>query len=444
MAFPGMAAKVKEGGSVRMCDLGGMEGGFATGRLLIKDIGFLVGFGTHPPGRLAGQEMLRLPVLEDAWLAVEDGRVLDGGSMRDFPGIADWNGLEVVEASGRCVLPAWVDSHTHLVHAASREGEFVDRIRGLSYQEIAARGGGILNSAKALGAMSEDELFEVSLARMERLMRMGTGAIEIKSGYGLDLESELKMLRVARRLGALDRIPVRTTFLGCHAVPAGWSDAMAYTRHMVKEVLPAVVEEGLADHVDIFCEEGYFGLEETRLLLEQAQMRGLPAKVHVNQFKASGGVALCVAMGALSADHLEVLRAEDVAELATGSTIPVALPLCSLFLDLPYTQGRTLVDAGCALAIATDFNPGSAPSGNMHLAAALGCLRMGLEPIEAISAATANGAAALRLENAVGGLGLGQEASLIITRPLRSVEEALYAFGDPLADRVLLRGHWVD
>lgn len=427
-----------------MCDLGPMEGGFASGRLLIKDIGFLVGFGEEAPGRLAGQDMLRLPVTEDAWLAVEDGRVLDGGSMRDFPGIADWNGLEVVEAAGRCVLPAWVDSHTHLVHAASREGEFVDRIRGLSYQEIAARGGGILNSAKALGAMSEDDLFEVSLARMERLMRMGTGAIEIKSGYGLDLDSELKMLRVARRLGALERIPVKTTFLGCHAVPSGWEDAMAYTRHMVKEVLPAVVAEGLADHVDIFCEEGYFGLDETRLLLEQAQMRGLPAKVHVNQFKASGGVALCVEMGALSVDHLEVMGAEDVAELATGHTIPVALPLCSLFLDLPFTQGRTLVDAGCALAIATDFNPGSAPSGNMHLAAALGCLRMGLEPIEAISAATANGAAALRLEDAVGGLGVGQEASLIITRPLRSVEEALYAFGDPLADRVLLRGHWVD
>jgi len=253
----------------------------------------------------------------------------------------------------------------------------------------------------------------------------------------------LKMLRVARRLGALDRIPVKTTFLGCHAVPEGWGDAMAYTRHMVDEVLPAVMAEGLADHVDIFCEHGYFGLEETRLLLEQARLRGLPAKVHVNQFTAGGGVALCAEFEALSVDHLEVLDTEDVAELSASNTIPVALPLCSLFLDLPYTPGRTLVDAGCPLAIATDFNPGSAPSGNMHLAASLGCIRMGLEPREALAAATVNGAAALGLESEVGGLAIGQEASLIVTRTLRSVEEALYAFGDPLADRVLLRGHWV-
>lgn len=420
-----------------------MESGFARGRLLIKDIGHLVGFGTATSGPLKGADMRQFPVVEDAWLAIEDGRVIDGGAMAEFPGITDWNGLEVVEASGRLVLPSWVDSHTHLVHAASREREFVDRIRGLSYQEIAARGGGILNSARALRDMSEDALFDVSLERMERLMRMGTGAIEIKSGYGLDLESELKMLRVARRLSALDRIPVKTTFLGCHAVPEGWSDAMAYTRHMVEEVLPAVTEENLADHVDIFCEDGYFGLEETRLLLEQARLRGLPAKVHVNQFTAGGGVALCVEMGALSVDHLEVLEAEDVAELASSETMPVALPLCSLFLDLPYTPGRTLVDAGCALAIATDFNPGSAPSGNLHLAASLGCLRMGLEPIEALAAATVNGAAALGLSDQVGGLAVGQEASLIVTRPLRSLDEALYAFGAPLADRVLARGHWV-
>ena len=426
-----------------MSDLVAMETGFATGRLLIKDIGHLVGFGTEPSGRLEGGEMRRIPVMEDAWLAIEDGRILDGGRMADFPGITDWNGLEVIEADGRVVLPAWVDSHTHLVHAASREGEFVDRIRGLSYQEIAERGGGILNSAKTLRSMSEDDLYAVSIERMERLMRMGTGAIEIKSGYGLDMESELKMLRVARRLGVLDRIPVKTTFLGCHAVPEGWADAMAYTRHMVDEVLPAVMAEGLADHVDIFCEQGYFGLEETRLLLEQARLRGLPAKVHVNQFTAGGGVALCAEFDALSVDHLEVLDTEDVAELSASNTIPVALPLCSLFLDLPYTPGRTLVDAGCPLAIATDFNPGSAPSGNMHLAASLGCIRMGLEPREALAAATVNGAAALGLEGEVGGLAIGQEASLIVTRPLRNVEEALYAFGDPLADRVLLRGHWV-
>ena len=426
-----------------MCDLVTMETGFASGRLLIKDIGTLVGFGQAPTGRLAGPDMRRMPVLEDAWLAIEDGRIMDGGAMADFPGIADWSGLEVVDADGRCVLPAWVDSHTHLVHAASREGEFVDRIRGLSYQEIAARGGGILNSARVLREMEEEVLFDRSLERMERLMRMGTGALEIKSGYGLDMESEMKMLRVARRLGERGHIPVKTTFLGCHAVPDGFEDAMAYTRHMVDEVLPAVAAEGLADHVDIFCEKGYFGLEETRLLLEAGSRMGLPAKVHVNQFTAMGGVGLCVEHGALSVDHLEVVEAGDVADLASSDTIPVALPLCSLFLDLPYTPGRTLVDAGCALAIATDFNPGSAPSGNLHLAASLGCMRMGLEPMEALAAATVNGAAALGLDQEVGGLAVGQEASLILTRPLASVNEALYAFGDPLPERVLLRGHWV-
>ena len=309
-----------------MCDLVTMETGFAQGRLLIKDIGHLVGFGETPLNRLLGQDMRRMPVLENAWLAVEDGRVMDGGSMADFPGIADWSGLEVVDANGRCVLPSWVDSHSHLVHAAPRAGEWVDRIRGLSYQEIAARGGGILNSARALREMEEEALFDRSLKRMMRLMRMGTGAVEIKSGYGLDMASEMKMLRVARRLGELGHIPVKTTFLGCHAVPEGFADTMAYTRHMLDEVLPAVAAEGLADHVDIFCESGYFGLEETRMLLEAGDKWGLPAKVHVNQFTAMGGVGLCVEHGALSVDHLEVLEADDVAELASGATIPVALP----------------------------------------------------------------------------------------------------------------------
>ena len=426
-----------------MYDLVAMDTGFAQGRLLIKDIGHLVGFGEAPLDRLAGPDMRQMPVLDDAWLAAEDGRIIGGGSMRDFPGIVDWSGLEVVDAGGRCVLPAWVDSHTHLVHAASREGEFVDRIRGLSYQEIAARGGGILNSARVLREMEEEALYDRSLERLHRLMRMGTGALEIKSGYGLDLASEMKMLRVARRLGDLGHIPVKTTFLGCHAVPDGHDGVAEYTTYMLDEVLPAIAAEGLADHVDIFCEQGYFGLEETRRLLEVGARHGLPAKVHVNQFTAMGGVALCVEHDALSVDHLEVLEAGDVAELATASTIPVALPLCSLFLDLPYTPGRTLVDAGCALAIATDFNPGSAPSGNMHLAAAMGCLRMGLEPMEALAAATVNGAAALQLQQHVGGLAVGQEASLMLTRPLSSVDEALYAFGDPLPERVLLRGHWV-
>ena len=315
--------------------------------------------------------------------------------------------------------------------------EFVDRIRGLSYQEIAARGGGILNSARALRDMSEDALFDVSLERMERLMRMGTGAMEIKSGYGLDLESELKMLRVARRLGALDRIPVKTTFLGCHAVPEGWSDAMAYTRHMVEEVLPAVTEENLADHVDIFCEDGYFGLEETRLLLEQARLRGLLAKVHVNQFTAGGGVALCVEMGALSVDHLEVLEDQDVAELASSETMPVSLPLCSLFLDLPYTPGRTLVDAGWA-SRQTSIRSIGQPIWR-RLWAVSGWGRADRSPRGGVD----NGAAALGLSDKVGGLAGWAGGQPHGHAPTAFGGRGALCLWGPLADRVLARGHWV-
>ena len=290
--------------------------------------------------RLAGAEMRQMPVLEDAWLAVEDGRIIDGGSMRDFPGIVDWSGLEVVDAAGRCVLPAWVDSHTHLVHAASREGEFVDRIRGLSYQEIAARGGGILNSARVLREMEEEALFERSLERLHRLMRMGTGAIEVKSGYGLDLDSEMKMLRVARRLGDLGHIPVKTTFLGCHAVPDGHDGVAEYTTYMLDEVLPAIAAEGLADHVDIFCEQGYFGLEETRRLLEAGARYGLPAKVHVNQFTAMGGVACVWSTVLCRSTTLKCWR------LAMSLNWPwpahPGLAAVLAVLDLPYTPGRTL------------------------------------------------------------------------------------------------------
>ena len=361
-----------------MCDLVTMETGFASGRLLIKDIGTLVGFGQAPTGRLAGPDMRRMPVLEDAWLAIEDGRVMDGGAMADFPGIADWSGLEVVDANGRCVLPAWVDSHTHLVHAASRESEFVDRIRGLSYQEIAARGGGILNSARVLREMEEEVLFDRSLERMERLMRMGTGALEIESGYGLDMESEMKMLRVARRLGERGHIPVKTTFLGCHAVPDGFGMPWPTRATWSMKSCPPWRRKDSPITWTFSVRRGISAWRRPVCSLKRGAAWGCRPRC-MSKFTAMGGVGLCVEHEALSVDHLEVVEAGDVADLASGDTIPVALPLCSLFLDLPYTPGRTLVDAGCALAIATDFNPGSAPSGNLHLAASLGCMRMGLE-----------------------------------------------------------------
>lgn len=419
----------------------------ASSTVILRDIDFLVGAFARAPRVLKGGEMLDFPVLQDAWLHIERGEVVAFGRMEDFaavfPSIDD--AVEIVSCSGRIVHPGYCDSHTHMVYAAGRYGEYVDRVRGLTYEEIAQRGGGILNSAAKLRLMPEDDLFDAAMQRVERAVAGGVVAMEIKSGYGLDLESELKMLRVIARVKAADVMPIRSTFLGCHAVPPEFSNAAAYTDFVIREMLPAVAAEGLADYVDIFCEKGYFELAQTRQLIQAGRDLGLPSKVHVNQFNAMGGVALCVEMGARSVDHLEVLNAEDLAALsaAGGDTIPVALPLCSLFLDLPYTPARSLVDAALPVAIATDHNPGSAPCLNMHLAAAMGSLRMGLLPIESLAASTLNGAAAMDLSQQVGHLSPGAEASLVITRPLNSVDEMMYAFGDPVVDEVMLRGRWV-
>ncbi|MDG2425173.1 MAG: imidazolonepropionase [Flavobacteriales bacterium] len=419
----------------------------ASSTVILRDIDFLVGAFARAPRVLKGGEMLDFPVLQDAWLHIESGEVVAFGRMEDFaevfPSIDD--AVELVSCSGRIVHPGYCDSHTHMVYAAGRYGEYVDRVRGLTYEKIAQRGGGILNSAAKLRLMPEDDLFDAAMQRVERAVAGGVVAMEIKSGYGLDLESELKMLRVIARVKAADVMPIRSTFLGCHAVPPEFDNASTYTDFVTREMLPAVAAEGLADYVDIFCEKGYFELPQTRQLIQAGRDLGLPSKVHVNQFNAMGGVALCVEMGARSVDHLEVLNAEDLAALsaAGGDTIPVALPLCSLFLDLPYTPARSLVDAALPVAIATDHNPGSAPCLNMHLAAALGCLRMGLLPIESLAASTLNGAAAMDVSQQVGHLSPGAEASLVITRPLNSVDEMMYAFGDPVVDEVMLRGRWV-
>jgi imidazolonepropionase len=416
--------------------------------ILIKDISILVGAYRKAPEILAGDAMRKFPVLKDAWLLIRDGKIADFGEMKDYPRIFSSlpDAGEVVTCGPRIVHPGYCDSHTHMVYAAGREAEYVDRVRGLTYEEIAQRGGGILNSAAKLADMPEDDLFHHAMERIGRAAANGgVCAMEIKSGYGLSLESELKMLRVIARIKAANLMPIRSTFLGCHAVPPAFRDAAAYTDHVIKEMLPAVVAEGLADYVDVFCEKGYFELDQSRRVIRAGKALGLAAKVHVNQFNALGGVAMCVDEGARSVDHLEVMTAEDVAALsaAGGATIPVALPLCSLFLDLPYTPARTLVDAGLPLAIATDHNPGSAPCLNMHLAAAMGSLRMGLLPIESLAAATLNGAAAMDFSGQVGHLSPGAEASLVITRPLSSVDEMMYAFGDPVVDEVMIRGHWL-
>lgn len=415
--------------------------------ILIKDIRGLVGAWAQPPAHLAGEAMAGLPVLENAWVAIDDGVIVDWGEMSDFPGILDWRDLEVADASGRFVWPAWCDSHTHLVFAHDRAGEFLDRIEGLSYHEIAAKGGGILNSAKALQSASERDLVTAASNRLQAVQRTGTGAIEIKSGYGLSSDAELKMLRVIRSLAERSEIPIRSTFLAAHAVPEGMT-AASWTAHALADILPVVQQENLADFIDVFCEEGYFGLQETAAVLEAGVAAGLPAKIHVNQFVAMGGVPLAVQFGALSVDHLEVLGEGDLSALASafasGQIIfPTALPGCSHFLGIPYTPARELIDAGLPLALASDFNPGSAPSGNMTLAVQLAIVKMRLRPLEAIAAATLNGAAAMGLSDVAGAIATGRPANLILSKPMDNLVEIGYRFGEDPVENVLINGRWM-
>ncbi|MFM7309685.1 MAG: imidazolonepropionase [Flavobacteriales bacterium] len=409
------------------------------GKMLIKNAKALLGVREDAVSFVAGSAMKNLPRIEDGWLAIEDGCIVDFGDMASWPGISDWRDLEIIDASGRFVLPAWCDSHTHIVYAGSRVSEFVDRIHGLSYEEIAARGGGILNSADRLRKASEQELIESALYRLDTVRQSGTCAIEIKSGYGLDLESELKMLRVIQQLKSRQPLAIRATFLGAHAVPrefAGKPDQ--YLNLIIDEMLPAIATERLADYIDIFCEVNYFNVDHTHRLLEAASKFGLQAKTHVNQFNAIGGVAASVQHGARSVDHLEVLNEDDLEALAGSQTMPVALPGCSLFIQIPYTPAREIIDRGLPLALATDFNPGSAPSGNMNLVNSLACMRMRMTPEEVIHASTQNGAYAMGLENEYGSIERGKQAALIITRQLESVGEMMYSFGQSPIERMIL------
>lgn len=416
-------------------------GRVSTMKLLVKNIKFLIGAEEQSPSQRAGTEMDALPILDNAWMAVEDGRVADFGQMADWPGISDWRDLEVLDADGGLVMPTWCDAHTHTVFAATRETEFEDRIRGLSYEEIAQRGGGILNSARRLREMPEDQLYESAFERLNEMMRMGTGAAEIKSGYGLTLESELKMLRVIRKLKETHPVLVKSTFLAAHAIPPEFEGKReAYVTEIIDKWLPQVANEGLADFMDVFCERGYFTLEDTERLLEAGQKFGLPGKPHVNQFSSIGGVGAGVRHGALSVDHLEELTAEDLEALKGSSTMPVALPGCSFFLRIPYTPGRQIIDAGLPLALATDFNPGSSPSANMNLVVSLACIHMRLTPREAISASTINGAYAMQAEKELGSLTPGKRASFILTRPVSSPSVLPYFFGHSMIDSVFLAG----
>jgi len=406
--------------------------------LLITNIKELLQVRDTPTDKLSGSEMATLPTLNNAWLLMQNDTITGYGTMETCP--ADFSG-EIIDATGKTVLPTWCDSHTHLVYAGNREQEFVDRINGLSYKEIANRGGGILNSAKRLNETHEDELYEQSRKRLEEVMQLGTGAIEIKSGYGLTVEGELKMLRVIKRLRENYPVAIKATFLGAHAFPTEYKENhTAYIDLIINEMLPAIASEGLADYIDAFCETGYFSVAETERIMEAGKQYGLEAKIHVNQFTAIDGIAACVKHNALSVDHLEIVTDDDIEALKESRTMPVALPTCSFFISIPYTPARQLLNAGLPLALATDYNPGTTPSGNMNLVVATACIKMKMTPEEAINAATINGAYAMGLSQTHGSITKGKAASVIITKPLNSYYELPYAFGSNLIDTVILNG----
>ncbi len=404
--------------------------------VLFRNIRGLYGIREAGIKKVSGKEMASFPGIENAWLLARDGRIADYGPMDCCPETTG----ETIDLRERFLLPAFVDSHTHIIYAGTREGEFKDRIKGLSYEEIAARGGGILNSARKLRESSEAQLLEAALRRVNEVIRLGTGALEIKSGYGLSVEAELKMLRVARKIAELTPIPVRSTFLGAHAVPGEFrKDRKAYMKLIIDEMLPRVAEEKLADYVDVFCEKNYFTPDESRQLFEAARQYGLKPKVHVNQFNSIGGLQAALEYNALSADHLEVLTDEDLESLAGHpDTMPVALPGCSFFLGIPYTPARKIIDAGLALAIASDYNPGSAPSGNISFLLSLACIRMKLLPEEALNAVTLNAAYALELEDELGSITRGKRAQFIITKAIPSLSYIPYHFAHNHIENVVI------
>jgi len=388
--------------------------------------------------KVSGKDMKVLPTLKNAYVLIEDDTIIDYGIMDD---LIKFDADEVIDAEGKIVLPAWCDSHTHIVYAGHREQEFVDRINGLSYEEIANRGGGILNSAATLNNTSESYLYKQSIKRVKEVMKLGTGALEIKSGYGLTIEAELKMLRVIKRIKQKFPIKVKATFLGAHALPSLYKNNKEdYLDLVINEMIPRVAEEKLANYIDVFCEKGYFSLEDTERILIAGKKYNLIPKIHVNQFNAFGGVALGVKHNALSVDHLEELNDEDILALQNSVTIPVALPSCSYFLSIPYTPARRLIDAGLPLALATDYNPGSTPSGNMNFVVSTACIKMKMTPEEAINAATINGAYAMGISNNYGSITKGKKANLIITKIVPSYNYLPYAFGDNHIDSVIING----
>ena len=404
---------------------------------------------------LRGNDLANLPIIDNAYLVIEDGLIKDFGEMcalesrNEQLGIRNWelvskneqNGIDFIDANGSTILPTYCDSHTHIVFAASRESEFVDKIKGLSYADIAAKGGGILNSANKLANTSEEDLFDMAYTRLQQLIKLGTGAVEIKSGYGLSVDAELKMLRVIKALKQKSSIPIKATFLGAHAFPVAYKEnKQAYIDLILNEMLPQIAKENLADYIDAFCEEGFFNVTQTETICKAGIDAGLKVKIHANQLSLSGGVQLGIKLNALSVDHLEVMDDETITALANSNTIGTLLPTAAFFLRMDYQPARKLIDAGCAIALATDYNPGSSPSGNMNFVNAISCIQMKMLPEEVINASTINGAYAMEVEKELGSIMIGKKANLIFTKPLPSLAYMPYSFGSNLIDKVMING----
>ena len=389
---------------------------------------------------LRGKELSVLPSIENAYLVTENGLIAEYGNMNEIQN-SKFKIQNKIDATGKFILPCWCDSHTHLVFAASREEEFVDKIKGTSYEEIASKGGGILNSAKKLNTMSEDELFDLSWKRLNDVIKLGTGAIEIKSGYGLSVEGELKMLRIIKKLKERSPIPIRSTFLGAHTYPLEYKENhQGYIDLIVNEMLPVIAKVKLADYIDVFCETGFFSPEETENICKAGMRYGLRSKIHANQLNFSMGVETGIKLGAISVDHLETVNGDIIDKLSKSNTIGTLLPTAAFFLRMPFQPARQIIDAGCAVALASDYNPGSSPSGNMNLVVAMSCIGMKMLPEEAINAATINGAFAIELQKDLGSITLGKKANLIFTQPIPSLTFMPYSFGSNLIDKVMING----
>jgi imidazolonepropionase len=409
--------------------------------LLVKNIGCIVGIDESGRTKVAGKEMADIGMLENAWLLTDGERIGSYGTMDTLP---HEEGHEVIDAKGGWLFPSFCDSHTHIVYAGSREQEFLDKINGLTYEEIAKRGGGILNSADRLHDTSEDELYRQAMERIDEIVAMGTGLVEIKSGYGLTLEDELKILRVIRRIKESAPLDVRATFLGAHAVGRAYKGRQSeYVEHVCNDMIPAVAKEGLADFVDVFCDKGFFTVEETAKIIETGARHGMRAKIHANELAISGGVEVGVEHKALSVDHLESMGNEQIETLRGGDTMPTMLPGCAFFLGIGYPPARKMIDAGLAVALASDYNPGTAPSGNMRFVASLASIKMKMTPAEALNAATLNSACAMGESKDFGSITRGKKANFYITRPLPSLAFLPYAHQTPVIKTVVLKGKMV-